>query len=110
MVKLTESEVIKEGIDSLIRAGYYEDKEKLQDEAFRTLLEVRPELRTEVAIQLYKSKKVSLGRAAEIAGVSLEGMKTILKSRGIKIEIERLLRRNEKRSRSRRWCQRRMNR
>lgn len=85
---MTESEVIKEGMDSLIRAGYYKDKENLQDEAFRTLLEVKPELRTEVAIELYKSKKVSLSRAAEIAGVSLEGMKTILKSRGIKIEVE----------------------
>ncbi len=88
MVIMTESEVIKEGMDSLIRAGYYKDKNNLQVEAFRTLLEVRPELRTEVAIELYKSNKVSLSRAAEIAGVSLEGMKTILKSRNIKIEVE----------------------
>jgi len=85
---MTESEVIKEGMDSLIRAGYYKDKETLHGEAFRTLLEVRPELRTEVAIELYNSKKVSLSRAAEIAGISLEGMKTILKSRGIKIKVE----------------------
>ena len=49
MVKLIESDVIKEWIDSLIRAGYYKDKENLQDEAFRKLLEVKPELRTEVA-------------------------------------------------------------
>lgn len=84
---MTESEVIKEGMESLIRSGHYKDKENLQDEAFRTLLEVKPELRTEVAIELYKSKKVSLSRAAEIAGVSLEGIKTILKSRGIKVEV-----------------------
>ena len=31
-------DVIKEGINSLIRAGYYKDKEKLLDEAFRTML------------------------------------------------------------------------
>ncbi len=85
---MTESEVIKEGMDSLIRAGYYKDKENLQGESFRTLLEVRPELRTEVAIELYKSNKISLSRAAEIAGVSLEGMKTILKYRGLKIKVE----------------------
>jgi hypothetical protein len=47
-------DVIKEGIDSLIRAGYYKDKEKLLDEAFRTMLEVRPALKTEMAIELYK--------------------------------------------------------
>ena len=38
-------DVIKEGINSLIRAGYYKDKEKVLDDAFRTMLEVRPALK-----------------------------------------------------------------
>jgi len=76
--------VIKEGINSLIRAGYYKDKEKLLDEAFRTMLEVRPALKTEMAIELYKEEKISLSRAAEIAGMSTEGFKNILEQRGIK--------------------------
>ena len=41
--------VITEGINSLIRAGYYESREKLLDDAFRTMLEVRPTLKTEMA-------------------------------------------------------------
>ncbi len=85
---MTGSKVVKEGMDSLIHSGYFENKEKLMDEAFKTLLEVKPEIRIEVAVGLYKEGKVSLGRAAEIAGVSQEGFKNILNSRGIKREIK----------------------
>ena len=81
---MTRSKVVDEGINTLIHSGYFKDKEKLMDEALRTLLEVKPELRVEIAVELYKEKKVSLGRASEIAGVSQEGFKNILKSRGIK--------------------------
>ena len=81
---LMDIDVIKEGINSLIRAGYYESREKLFDDAFRTMLEVRPALRTEMAIELYKGEKISLSRAAEIAGMSTEGFKNILEQRGIK--------------------------
>ena len=77
-------DVIKEGINTLIRAGYYKDKEKLLDEAFRIMLEVHPALKTEIAIELYKEEKISLSRAAEIAGISMEGIKSILERRGIK--------------------------
>lgn len=80
--------MLKEGLESLVNAGYFEDEENLIDEAFRTLLEIRPDLRIEIAIQLYKSDKISFSRAAEIAGVSLEGLKTIFKSRGMKIVVE----------------------
>ena len=77
-------DMIKEGINSLIRAGYYEDKEKVLDDAFRTMLEVRPALKMEMAVELYKEEKISLSRAAEIAGMSTEGFKNILEQRGIK--------------------------
>jgi len=37
-----------------------------------------------MAAELYKSEKVSLTRAAEIAGTSLEGFKGFLEIKGIK--------------------------
>lgn len=77
-------DVINEGINSLIRAGYYESRDKLLDDAFRTMLEVRPTLKTEMAIELYKTEKISLSRAAEISETSMEGFKNILELRGIK--------------------------
>jgi len=81
---LMEADMIKEGIDSLIRAGYYESRDKLLDDAFRTMLEVRPILKTEMVVELYKTEKISLSRAAEIAGMPTESFKNILEQRGVK--------------------------
>ncbi len=41
----------------------------------------------ETAAALYKEEKVSLAKAASIAGVSLAGMKEILMEKGIKIRL-----------------------
>ncbi|MCD4844539.1 MAG: UPF0175 family protein [Methanosarcinales archaeon] len=81
---LMDVDVINEGINSLIRAGYYESRDELLDDAFRTMLEVRPTLKTEMAVELYKTEKISLSRAAEISGTSTEGFKNILEQRGIR--------------------------
>lgn len=80
-------DILKEGIDGLIRAGYYRNREALLEEAFRTMIEVKPSVKMEMAAELYKSEKVSLSRAAEIAGTSLEGFKAFLKLKGIKIVV-----------------------
>lgn len=80
---MTADAVLKDGMEGLIRAGHYKNRDALFEEAFRTLLEVRPAIRTEMAIELYKSEKISLSRAAEIAGTSFEGFKDILDIKGI---------------------------
>jgi predicted HTH domain antitoxin len=41
-------------------------------------------LNEEMAVELYKSEKVSLSGAAEIAGLSQDGFKDLLKLKGIK--------------------------
>lgn len=84
----TDIDVLKDGMEGLIRAGHYRNKDALFEEAFRTLLEVKPSIRTEMAIELYKSEKISLSRAAEIAGVSFEGFKNILEIKGIARVVE----------------------
>jgi hypothetical protein len=43
-------DVLKEGIEGLIRAGYYKNREALMDEAFRTMIEVKPFIRLEMAL------------------------------------------------------------
>ena len=48
------------------------------------MLEVKPSLKQEMAVELYKSEKVSLSRAAEISGTSLEGFKDLLELKGIR--------------------------
>ncbi|MGA9099300.1 MAG: UPF0175 family protein [Methanotrichaceae archaeon] len=77
-------DILKEGIECLIRTGYYKSRDALLEDAFRIMLEVKPSIKQEMAVELYKSEKVSLSRAAEIAGISIEGFKSLLESRGIK--------------------------
>ncbi len=82
MENMTES-LVHEGIDVLVKSRHFGSKDELLDEAVRTLLEVKPALKTEIAVELYKKSTISLSRASEIAGVSTEGFKEILASRGI---------------------------
>lgn len=72
---------------TLIKLGFYPDEKSLLSDAFRALFEIKPELKTEIAIDRYKKGKVSLWGAARDAGCSLEEFKEILRSRGIAIKI-----------------------
>jgi len=64
---------------------YYNSVDNLIEDAFRALLNLKPGLKVEIAIELYFKEEVSLSRAAEIAGMDIEGFKEILKMRGLKV-------------------------
>ena len=67
----------------LVERGVFESEESLATSAYRSLLTLQPALKVEIALSLYEAENISLGRAAEIAGVSREQMKEILSARGI---------------------------
>jgi predicted HTH domain antitoxin len=71
----------------LLRIGKYENKSELITDALRALLRAKPELRRDVAVELYTKKEVSLSRAAEICGLDIENFKELLKERGVKISV-----------------------
>jgi len=79
---------------------FYKSEGALLEDALRALLNLKPELKVEIGVELYLSGEVSLSRAAELAGMDLESFKDVLKARGLKIssylgskaEIERGLR------------------
>ncbi|MCX9013655.1 MAG: UPF0175 family protein [Candidatus Methanoperedens sp.] len=71
---------------SLIQPGLYSDEKSLVSDAFRALLEIRPELKIELAVDRYKKGDVSLWEAARTAGYTLEEFKEILRSRSIVIK------------------------
>ncbi|MFP4052137.1 MAG: UPF0175 family protein [Thermoplasmata archaeon] len=75
-------------IDALVESGYYSSRSDVAKDAFRTLFERKANLRIAGAVQLYNKGDISLGRAAEIASVTIEEFKDILKERNIKIEID----------------------
>ena len=71
----------------LVSTGRYPSKKELIEEALRALIRAKPELKRDVAIELYKKNEVSLSRAAEICGLNIEDFKELLKERGIKIPV-----------------------
>lgn len=72
---------------TLIRLGLYDDEPALLSDAFRALFEIKPELKTEIAVDRYRKGDVSLWGAARDAGCSMEEFKEILRSRGIAIKV-----------------------
>ena len=71
----------------LVRIGRYPSEKELMEDALRTLLRAKPELKMDVAIELYKKSEVSLSRASEICGLNIEDFKELLKEKGIKILV-----------------------
>lgn len=80
--------VMEAEIEAVIKAGYYSSKSEVVKDALRLLFETRKELKTASAIELYRNGDISLGKAAEIAGVTVVEFKELLASRGIYREFE----------------------
>ncbi len=75
-------ELVKKEIDALVRAGYYSSKSDVVKDALRTFMYSRRNLRIAVSIELYKENEVTLGKAAEIADMSIAEFKELLKESG----------------------------
>jgi len=70
----------------LVDLALYKDEQEVIDEGVRHILRSHPEYRIEIAIKRYKEEVVSLGKAADLAGISLEEMKEMLKTRGVALK------------------------
>ena len=78
---------VEKEIHALIETNYYPSISEAVKDAFRTLFATKPALKIISAVHLYSNNEVSISKAAEIAGVSIEEFKEILASRGVKREI-----------------------
>jgi predicted HTH domain antitoxin len=70
-------------LNALVKAGIFRNRTEAVREALRVLFATRPQLSVEAAIQLYREGDVTLGRAAEIAGITRWEFETLLADRGI---------------------------
>ena len=70
----------------LVDLALYKDEQEVIDEGVRYILRSHPEYRIEIAIKRYKEEAVSLGKAADLAGISLEEMKDVLRTRGVALK------------------------
>ena len=83
MVSIALPEKMSEEIDAIISAGYYDNRSEIIREAVRLFLSQKPEIRLVATLKLYREKKITISRAAEIAGIPYDDMKTILIDEGI---------------------------
>ena len=72
----------------LTRLGVYANRDEVIAEGIRHLLLNQESLRLELALELFKSDEVSLGRAAEIAGLDRWSFEEVMSERGIKQILE----------------------
>lgn len=75
-------------IAALVRLGLYTNREEVIADAVRNLLLNNRSLRLELALDLFKGDEVSLGRAAELAGLDRWQFEEVLREREIPIVIE----------------------
>ena len=91
MVSITLPKKINEEIDAIIRVRYYDNRSELIRDALRLFFTQKKEIRLAAAIELYRENKITISRAAEIAGIPFDNMKSIL-------EDEELLQRGRSKS------------
>ena len=81
-------QIYEEEIEGAIEAGYYSNKSEVVRDALRLFFESKQKLRVAAATGMYKKNKVSLARAAELAGLTSIEFKEVLKDKGIKIILK----------------------
>ena len=79
--------MMEKEIHALIETKYYPSISEAVKDAFRALFAAKPALKIISAVYLYSNNEVSISKASEIAGVSIEEFKEILMNRGVKREI-----------------------
>lgn len=75
---MSETDTIHWEIDQLVKAELFSDHQAVLRSALRALYRSRPELKQQIVIRAYATGEISLGKAAEMLGVSHEEMKEIL--------------------------------
>jgi predicted HTH domain antitoxin len=83
----TETAFWKTKLQTIMNVGTWQTEEEILSEALDALLSSRPQLRRDVAMELYLGDKVTLSRAAEIAGMNLWQFRDHLRAQGIEILV-----------------------
>ncbi len=84
---MSEISTVQWEISQLVEARLFPDEEAVLRRALRALFESQPEIRRQMLIQAYTAGEISLGRAAEMMGVSSEEMKEIVVEDGADIHL-----------------------
>jgi len=80
--------ILEKELNAIIKAGLFRNREEALTEAVNVFFAVRPAMRLEAAVELFKDEEVSLTRAAEMAGTDVITFGKLLAARGIPVVIE----------------------
>ncbi len=78
-----EKENLLEKELSVVTEAGFRNKEEFVEEAVKTYLAARKDVRILIAAALYMEEKISLGKAMEISGLTVEEFKKHLKTKGM---------------------------
>ena len=84
---MNETGTLQWEIDQLVKADLFSDEQAVLRSALRALYASQPKLRRQMVVRAYTAGEISLGKAAEMLGVSHEEMKDILKEEGAGIHL-----------------------
>ena len=74
-------------ISQLVKTKLFPDEQAVLRSALRALFQAQPQLRRDLIIRTYTAGEISLGKAAELLGVSHEEAKDILTEAGAEIHL-----------------------
>ena len=81
-----ETSIIEKQIDALIKEGYYTNRAEFVEDTIWAFFELRKEMKIAAVVELYKKEEISISKAAELAGLNIEEMKTVLTDKGVEIK------------------------
>jgi predicted HTH domain antitoxin len=84
---MNEISTIDWEIEQLVKARLFPDEQSVLRSAMRALFQSQPGIRQKMIVRAYAAGEVSLGKAAELMGVSHEEMKEILVEGGTDIHL-----------------------
>ena len=88
MTRIIDLALLEDELTAVVQAGDYTSREEVIGHALDVLLAANPPLRISTAVGLYRWGKVTLTRAAEIAGLELEAFKEQLAERNVPILLD----------------------
>jgi len=75
-----EKNLLEQELSVVTEAGF-KNKKEFVEEAVKTYLAARKDVRVSIAAALYGEEKISLGKAVEISGLTIEEFKGYLKTK-----------------------------
>ncbi len=80
--------LLERELAATVRAGLFRSEAEAVRVVLDTFFAAKPEYRIEAALEMWKAGEVSLGRAAEIAGMNYFLFRELMIQRGITAEVD----------------------